>query len=70
MKRERNVKVSFSLKRTRQNAHAELFEFESEFITVLGAVTNCLTWHIFIQRSHHKSLITILAVNQMGLKGH
>lgn len=67
IKRQRG---QLSLKRTRQDTHAELLELKSEFIALLEAITNCLTWHKFTQSSPDKSLITILAVNQIRLKGH
>lgn len=65
----KRLRDQLSLKRTQQNTHAELSELESEFIALLEAITNRLTWHKFTQSSLHKSVITILAVNQIRLKG-
>lgn len=70
---EKPERPTFSGKKkkiARQNTHAELVGLEFEFIALLEAITNCLTWHIFTQSSLYKSLITILAVIQIRLTGH
>lgn len=65
---ENTERPTLCKKRKSQAEHTSKFDFE--IIALLEAITNCLTWHKFTQSSHHKSPITILAVNQIGLKGH